>query len=96
MNYIILSTIIFCIGIAGILVRRNLLVILMSIELMLSAANILFVSFSRTNGHLDGQAVVLLLFVLAACEAAVGLAIIVSLYRQRGSVNIGDWKELNR
>lgn len=94
MNYIILSVIIFCVGVFGVLIRRNLIIILMSIELMLSAVNIAFVSFSKTHGGLDGQAVVLLVFVIAACEAAVGMAIIVSLFRLRGTIDIGRWKEL--
>lgn len=96
MNYIFLATAIFCIGIFGVLVRRNLLIMLMSIELMLSAANILFATFSNTNGTLDGQVAVLINFVLAACEAAVGLAIIVMLFRLRGTIDIGSWKELKR
>lgn len=96
MNYIILSVVVFCIGIFGVLTRRNLIVILMSIELMLSAANIAFVSFSRMVGNLDGHAVVLLIFIIAACEAAVGLAIIVSAWRLLGTVDIGRWRELKK
>ncbi|PIR17059.1 MAG: NADH-quinone oxidoreductase subunit NuoK [Deltaproteobacteria bacterium CG11_big_fil_rev_8_21_14_0_20_49_13] len=94
MNYLILSLIIFCVGLFGVLIRRNLLVLLMSIELMLSAVNIAFVAFSKMSGSLDGEAIVILNFVLAACEAAVGLAIIVSLYRSKGTIDIGKWGEL--
>ncbi len=96
MNYIILSVVIFSIGVLGVLTRRNLIVILMSVELMLSATNIAFVSFSKLNGNLDGQAIVLIVFVLAACEAAVGLGIIVSAWRLLGTVDVMKWKELKR
>ncbi|MBI2092898.1 MAG: NADH-quinone oxidoreductase subunit NuoK [Deltaproteobacteria bacterium] len=96
MEYIVLSVIIFCIGVAGILLRRNLIIILMSVELMLSASNISFVAFSKMHGNLDGQAVVLLLYVLAACEAAVGLAIIVGLFRLKGSVDIQLFRDLKK
>jgi NADH-quinone oxidoreductase subunit K len=96
MEYIVLSVIIFCIGTAGVLLRRNLIILLMSIELMLSAANIAFVAFSKMHGNLDGQAIVLILYVLAACEAAVGLAIIVGLFRLKGSIDIQLFRELRR
>ena len=72
---------------------RNLLIILMSLELMLSASNIALISFSSKD-NLEGHAIVLLIFVVAACEAAVGLAIIVSLFRLRGTIDIGSWKKL--
>lgn len=94
MSYLILSLIIFCVGLFGVLIRRNLLIVLMSIELMLSAVNIAFVAFSKMSDSLDGEAIVILNFVLAACEAAVGLAIIVSLYRSKGTIDIGKWSEL--
>jgi len=96
MNYLILSVIIFCIGVAGILIRRNLIVILMSVELMISASNIALVSFSKTHGSLDSQAVVLLIFVMAACEAAVGLAIIIQAWRLRGSIDLSLFNDLKR
>lgn len=91
---IILSVIIFCIGLFGVLIRRNLIVILMSIELMLSAINILFVIFSKMYNALDGHVIVLFIFIIASAEAAVGLAIIVSLFRMRGTIDVSDWKEL--
>ena len=94
MEYIILSIIVFCVGLFGVLVRRNLIVILMSIELMLSSINILFIAFSNMHMALDGHVIVLLNFVIAACEAAVGLGIIVMLFRTRGTVDISVWKEL--
>lgn len=94
MDHIILSVVLFCVGVFGILIRRNLIAILVSIEVMLAASNLAFVAFSRMNGSLDGQAVVLINFVVAACEAAVGLAIIVSLFRLRGNIDIEKWREL--
>lgn len=94
MNYVVLGVAVFCIGAFGMLVRRNLIVVLMSLELMLSAINILFAAFSKMHGGLDGQVFILFNFVVAACEAAVGLAIIVALFRLRGTVNIGKWREL--
>lgn len=96
MNFIIVSAIVFVIGVFGILIRRNLIVMLMSVELMLSAANILFVGFTKMNGSLDGQAAVLFIYIIAACEAAVGLAIIVALYNMRKTVDISKWCELKR
>lgn len=94
MGYLILSVGIFIIGILGVLVRRDLIVILMSIELQLSAVNIALVYFSKMHGNLDGQAIALIVFVLAACEAAIGLAIIVQLFRMKGSIDITKWREL--
>ena len=93
-DQIILSTIVFCIGLAGVLVRRNLLVILLSIELMLSACNMALVSFSKMNMGLDGQVVFLFVFVIAAAEAAIGLSIIVSLFKNTGSIKLDHFKEL--
>jgi len=94
MGYLTLSVGIFLIGLFGLLVRRNLIVILMSLELMLSAANIAFVYFSRIHGALDGEVAVLMVFVVAACEAAIGLAIIVQLFRLKGTIDISKWNEL--
>ena len=96
MNYIIIASVLFCIGVLGLLIRRNLIVILMSIELILSAAHILFVYFSNLHSNLDGQVIVLISFVVAACEVAVGLAIIVMLYRLKGTININDWSDLKK
>jgi NADH-quinone oxidoreductase subunit K len=94
MGPLVLSVAIFLIGVLGVLVRRNLIVILLSIELMLSAVNIALVHFSKIRGTPDGQAIVLIVFVIAACEAAVGLAIIVQLFRKKGTIDIGEWNEL--
>jgi len=85
-----LSAILFLIGTIGALTRRNLIVILMSIELMLNAANLAFVGFARAWGQHDGHVFVLMVIVLAACEVAVGLGIVIALFRNRESVNVDD------
>jgi len=85
-----LSAILFTIGVMGALVRRNIIVILMSIELMLNAVNVALVAFSRLWGNLDGQIFVLMVIVVAAAEVAVGLGIVISLFRNRESVNVED------
>ena len=85
-----LSAIVFSIGVVGVLVRRNALVIFMSIELMLNAANLAFVAFSRQMGSLDGQVFVFFVMTVAAAEVAVGLAIIVNLFRLRESVFVDE------
>jgi NADH-quinone oxidoreductase subunit K len=89
-NYLIQSAILFSLGVVGVLVRRNMLVVFMSVELMLNAANLAFVTFSRVWENLDGQVFALLVMAVAAAEVAVGLAIAVALYRQRGSADVDD------
>lgn len=88
--YVALSAILFTIGALGVLVRRNPLVIFMSIELMLNAANLAFVAFGRARGTLDGQAIVLFVMTVAAAEVAVGLAIIVAIFRTRYRIDVDD------
>ncbi len=95
-NYLYLSAILFTIGIAGVLIRRNAIIVFMSIELMLNAANLAFVTFSRTNGGLDGQVASFFTMVIAACEVVVGLAIIVTIYRTRRSASVDDASLLKR
>ena len=85
-----LSAILFLIGTIGALTRRNLIVILMSIELMLNAANVAFVGFSRAWAEHDGHVFVLMVIVVAACEVAVGLGIVIALFRNRETVNVED------
>ncbi|MBI1940117.1 MAG: NADH-quinone oxidoreductase subunit NuoK [Acidobacteria bacterium] len=85
-----LSVILFALGAAGFVFRRNILTIFMCIELMLNAVNLAFIGFSRYLGNLDGQIFVFFVIVVAAAEAAVGLAIIIALYRNRGSLSIDD------
>jgi NADH-quinone oxidoreductase subunit K len=92
--YLVLSVILFGIGIFGVLVRRNLIVIMMSVELMLNAVNLTFITFARIHGGVEGQVIAFLVIVLAAAEAAVGLAILVALRRMADSVNVDDWNLL--
>ena len=82
-NYLYLSALLFTIGAIGVVIRRNSIVVFMCIELMLNAANLAFVTFSRINGNLDGQVVAFFTMVVAACEVVVGLAIIVTIFRSR-------------
>src|SRR5574340_962214 len=89
-----LSFVVFTIGVVGVLVRRNLLTVLMSIELMLNAVNINLVAFSRQLGDLTGQVFSIFVIAVAAGEAAIGLAIIISLYRLKSSVNLDDAAEM--
>jgi NADH-quinone oxidoreductase subunit K len=85
-----LSAAIFAIGVAGFLIRWNILVMFMSIELMLNAVNLAFISLGSRLGTMDGQAIVFFVMTVAAAEAAVGLAIIISIFRNRGTVHADD------
>src|SRR5437867_13390682 len=89
-HYLTVSMLLFCLGLAGVIMRRNLLIIYMSIELMLNAANLALVAFSRFNNNLDGQVVVFFIITVAAAEVAVGLALIVALYRKRQTAHVED------
>jgi NADH-quinone oxidoreductase subunit K len=89
-NYIYLASILFCIGGAAVLTRRNAIVVFMGVELMLNAANLVFVTFARMHGGLDGQAIALFVMVVAAAEVVVGLAIIVSIFRAKRSASVDD------
>ena len=95
-NYPYLSAILFTIGAVGVVVRRNAIVVFMCVELMLNAANLTLVTFSRINGTLDGQVIAFFTMVVAACEVVVGLAIIVTIYRSRRSASIDDASLLKR
>ena len=88
--YLVLSGILFTIGVIGFLVRRNLIVMFMSIELMLNAANLAFVAFSRYLNSMDGQIFVFFVMTVAAAEAAVGLAIILAIFRTKETVNADE------
>jgi NADH-quinone oxidoreductase subunit K len=87
---LLISFLLFSIGIIGVLIRRNALVILMCVELMLNAANLNFIAFARHNGSVSGQAFALLVMGFAAAEVAVGLALVVALYRKRDTVQVDD------
>ena len=92
--YIALATILFSIGCVGVLLRRNAIVIFMSIELMLNAANLVFVAFARQLQSVDGQVIVFFVMTVAAAEAAVGLAIILAVFRHRQTVNADELRLL--
>ena len=86
--YLALSALLFCIGVAGVLTRRNALIIFMSIELMLNGVNLTFIAFSRFLTNVDGQVFVFFVMAVAAAEVAVGLAIIVTIFRHKETVDI--------
>jgi len=88
--FLALAGLLFTIGVVGVLVRRNTIVIFMFIELMLNAVNLFFVTFARMRGNLDGQVLVFFVLVVAAAEVVVGLAIIVSIFRSRASANVDE------
>ncbi len=90
MNWLYLSMILFTIGGAVVMLRRNAIVVFMGVELMLNAANLAFVVFARQNGSLDGQVVALFVMLVAAAEVVVGLAIIMAIFRTRRSASVDD------
>jgi NADH:ubiquinone oxidoreductase subunit K len=92
--YLVVSAIVFCIGMSGVLVRRNPLVILLCLELMLNAANLALVAFARMHGNQEGQVFALIVMVVAACEVVVGLGLIVAMYRRRLPLNVDDMRSL--
>lgn len=92
--YLLLAALLFAIGAGGVLLRRNALVILMCVELMMNAVNLTFVAFSRELGSLTGQVFVFMIMTVAAVEAAIGLAILVELYRHAKSVNIDSFDSM--
>ena len=89
-HYLVVSVMLFVLGLAGVIVRRNLLVIYMSLELMLNAANLALVAFSRFNDNLDAQVMVFFIITVAAAEVAVGLALIVALFRKHQTAHVED------
>ena len=93
-QYLFLSAIVFAIGVIGVLIRRNLIVVLMSIELMLNAVNLTFIAFANSLGSMDGQVIVFFVMAVAAAEAVVGLAIIISVFRHRQSLDPQDMQLL--
>jgi NADH-quinone oxidoreductase subunit K len=92
--YIGLSTILFAVGVVGVLTRRNAIVIFLCIELMLNAANLAFVAFARQLASIDGQVIVFFVMTVAAAEAAVGLAIIIAVFRHRQTINVDELRLL--
>lgn len=93
-HYLIVSVLLFSLGLFGVLARRNLIVIYMGLELMLNAANLALVAFSHFNANLNGQVMVFFIITVAAAEVAVGLALIVALYRKRATAHVEDLTSL--
>ncbi|MGO9120535.1 MAG: NADH-quinone oxidoreductase subunit NuoK [Desulfomonilaceae bacterium] len=91
-HYLVLSAILFSLGIIGVMFRRNLIVILMSLELMLNSVNLTFIAFARYLDSVEGQIFVLFIMVVAAAEVAVGLAVTVAIFRESGSIDVNDVK----
>jgi NADH-quinone oxidoreductase subunit K len=89
-HYLVVSVLLFTLGAAGVLIRRNAIVVFMCVELMLNACNLAFVTFSRTTGNLNGQVMAFFVMVVAAAEVVVGLAIIVAIFRTRRSASVDD------
>lgn len=89
-NYLILAAVLFCIGMFGVLVRRNALVVFMSVELMLNAANLTFLAFAKDRADPIGHVSAFFIIAVAAAEAAIGLAIVIAVFRSRGSINVDE------
>jgi len=89
-HHLVLAAVLFCMGMFGVLVRRNALVVFMCIELMLNAANLTFLAFAREQQNMVGHASAFFVIVVAAAEAAIGLAILIAVFRSRGTLNIGE------
>jgi NADH:ubiquinone oxidoreductase subunit K len=92
--FVVLSAFIFCVGMAGVLTRRNPIVVLLCLELMLNAGNLALVAFARMHGSHDGQVFALIVMVIAACEVVIGLGIIVAMYRRRLPIDVDEMSEL--
>lgn len=93
-HYVMLSAIVFTTGLVGVLIRRNIIIILLSVELMLNATNINFVAFSHYFENLAGQVFVFFALTVAAAEVAVGLAIVIALYRSKATINVDEFRLL--
>jgi NADH-quinone oxidoreductase subunit K len=93
-QYLSIGGLLFAIGVAGVLMRRNAILIFMSIELMLNAVNLTLVTFAKMHGTLDGQVIAFFVMIVAAAEVVIGLAIIVAIFRRKASVSVDDVKEL--
>jgi NADH:ubiquinone oxidoreductase subunit K len=93
--YLTVSVLVFCTGAAGVLVRRNPLVILLCLELMLNAANLALIGFSRMWGNGDGQVFAIIVMVVAACEVCIGLGVVVAMYRRRLPIDVDEMRELH-
>lgn len=89
-----LAGIIFCIGVVGFLIRKNAIIVLMSLELMFNAANLLFITFANYFNNLDGQVIVIFIMTTAAAEVAVGLALIVNIFKSKNTISVDDMNQL--
>ena len=92
--YLVVSALVFCIGAGGVLTRRNPLVVLLCLELMLNAANIALIAYARMWGNIEGQVFAIIVMVVAACEVTVGLGVIVAMYRRRIPIDVDEAREL--
>ena len=92
--YLVVSALIFSIGAGGVMTRRNPLVILLCLELMLNSANLALIAFSRMHGNADGQVFAIIVMVVAACEVTIGLGVIVAMYRRRLPIDVDELREL--
>ena len=93
--FLVVSALIFCIGAGGVMTRRNPLVVLLCLELMLNAANIALIAFSRMHGNGDGQIFAIIVMVVAACEVCIGLGVVVALFRRRLPIDVDELRELH-
>ena len=93
--YLTVSVLVFCIGAGGVLTRRNPLVILLCLELMLNAANLALIAFSRMWGNGDGQVFAIIVLVVAACEVTIGLGVVVAMYHRRVPIDVDELRELH-
>ena len=93
-NFLLLAAVLFCIGVFGVIARRNAVLVLMSIELILAAVNLNFVAFAMMNDNIDGQVFALFVIAIAAAEVGVGLAMVLMIYRNRRSISLDELSEL--
>jgi len=92
--YLVVSALVFCIGAGGVLTRRNPLVVLLCLELMLNAANIALIAYARMWGNIEGQVFAIIVMVVAACEVCIGLGLVVAIYRRRLPIGVDELREL--
>jgi NADH:ubiquinone oxidoreductase subunit K len=92
--YLVVSALVFCVGAGGVLTRRNPLVVLLCLELMLNGANIALIAFARMWGNVDGQIFAIIVMVVAACEVCIGLGLVVAIYRRRLPIDVDELREL--
>lgn len=93
-HYLVLAAVLFCMGVLGVMVRRNALVVFMCVELMLNAVNLTFLAFSRASGDPTGHVSAFFIIAVAAAEAAVGLAIVIAVFRSKGTVNVEEMRTM--